>query len=188
MDSPDFTGPSYGSLCCKCSAQFLVYSLAISSSLITSKFSALFSSAASRGTLFCFHIRPDRLSEVQIRISDQAHKVYELCPLFLPNVRLVRLGRHELRMREIRHDSDNDLPGSYRNRIPMIPISFLSDYLGTLYEILLKLPPLFLGWRRSLLISAFLRMMRKSIGKAMSSLWIEKRVKDTAIFIGAAPV
>ena len=64
----------------------------------------------SRGTLFCFHIRPDRLSEVQIRISDQAHKVYELCPLFLPNVRLVRLGRHELRMREIRHDSDNDLP------------------------------------------------------------------------------
>jgi len=80
------------------------------------------------------------------------------------------------------------VPESYRNRIPMIPISFLSDYLETLYEILLKLPPLFLGWRRSLLISAFLRMMRKSIGKAMSSLWIEKRVKDTAIFIGAAPV
>ncbi|MDR3577809.1 MAG: hypothetical protein P4L50_28415 [Anaerolineaceae bacterium] len=65
----------------------------------------------SRGTLFCFHIRPDRLSEVQSRISDQAHKVYELCPLFLPNVRLVRLGRHELRMHEIRHDIDNDLPG-----------------------------------------------------------------------------
>ena len=68
----------------------------------------------SRGTLFCFHIRPDRLSEVQIRISDQAHKVYELCPLFLPNVRLVQLGRHELRMREIRHDSDNDLPGKVK--------------------------------------------------------------------------
>ena len=67
--------------------------------------------ATPRGTLFCFRIRPDRLADVQSRISDQAHNVYELCPLFLPNLRLVRLGAHELEMREIRHDTTNDLPG-----------------------------------------------------------------------------
>jgi hypothetical protein len=67
-----------------------------------------------RGTLFCFRIRPDKLAEVHNRISGQAHEVYELCPLFLPNVRLVQLGRNELRMREIRHDAGNDLPGKVK--------------------------------------------------------------------------
>ena len=65
----------------------------------------------SRGTLFCFRIRPDKLAEVQSRISGQAHEVYELCPLFLPKVRLVQLGRHVLRMREKRPDASNDLQG-----------------------------------------------------------------------------
>jgi len=64
-----------------------------------------------RGTLFCFRIRPDKLAEVQSRISGQAHEVYELCPLFLPKVRLVQLGRHVLRMKEKRPDASNNLPG-----------------------------------------------------------------------------
>lgn len=64
-----------------------------------------------RGTLFCFRIRPDKLAEVQSRISGQAHEVYELCPLFLPKVRLVQLGRHVLRMKEKRPDASNSLPG-----------------------------------------------------------------------------
>lgn len=64
----------------------------------------------SRGTLFCFHLRPDRLAEARNRISGQAREVYELCPLFLPNVRQVQLAQHELRMKEIRHDPANDLP------------------------------------------------------------------------------
>lgn len=64
-----------------------------------------------RGTLFCFRIRPDKLAEVQSRISGQAHEVYELCPLFLPKVRLVQLGRHVLRMKEIRPDASNGLSG-----------------------------------------------------------------------------
>ena len=64
-----------------------------------------------RGTLFSFRIRPDKLAEVQSRISGQAHEVYELCPLFLPKVRLVQLGRHVLRMKEKRLDASNSLPG-----------------------------------------------------------------------------
>jgi len=62
-----------------------------------------------RGTLFAFHIRPDRLDDVKSRISGQAHEIYELCPIFLPNVRHVRLGDHQLVMRTQRHDRTNDL-------------------------------------------------------------------------------
>src|SRR5439155_1667722 len=67
-----------------------------------------------RGTLFCFHIRPDRLTEVRSRVAGQAHEVYELCPLFLPNVRLIQLGENELRMKVIRHDTANDLEGKVK--------------------------------------------------------------------------
>ncbi len=62
------------------------------------------------GTLFCFHIRPDRLEEVQRRISGQAHEVYELCPLFLPHLCLVRLGPNQLTMKVGDHNPANDLP------------------------------------------------------------------------------
>ncbi len=64
-----------------------------------------------RGTLFCFHIRPDRLEEVKRRISGQAHEVYELCPLFLPNLCLVKFGPNQLTMQVGHHDPANDLPG-----------------------------------------------------------------------------
>lgn len=64
-----------------------------------------------RGTLFCFRIRPDRLAEVHSRISGQGHEIYELCPLFLPKVRLVQLGSHFLRMKERRPDASHGLPG-----------------------------------------------------------------------------
>jgi len=65
-----------------------------------------------RGTLFCFHIRPDRLAEVRTRISGQAHEAYELCPLFLPYLTKVRFARHELQMRCLRQDAANDIPGT----------------------------------------------------------------------------
>jgi hypothetical protein len=51
-----------------------------------------------QGTLFCFHLRSDQRAEVERRISGQAHEVYELCPLFLPNLSLVQFGPNTLRM------------------------------------------------------------------------------------------
>ena len=62
-----------------------------------------------QGTLFCFHLRPDQLVKVQQRITGQAHEVYELCPLFLPKVRVVQLGPNTLKMRVGQHDQANDL-------------------------------------------------------------------------------
>ena len=64
-----------------------------------------------KGTLFCFHIRADRRADVAARITGQAHEVYELCPLFLPNLRLVQLGPNELSISVTRRDPNNDIPG-----------------------------------------------------------------------------
>jgi hypothetical protein len=64
-----------------------------------------------RGTVFCFRVRPDRQDEVRRRITGQAHELYELCPLFLPNVRTVQLAQNTLAMKLTRHNPTNDLPG-----------------------------------------------------------------------------
>ena len=62
-----------------------------------------------QGTLFCFRIRPERLEEVKRRVSGQLREVYELCPLFLPNVRFVQLGSNSLKMRIGQRDQAKDL-------------------------------------------------------------------------------
>ncbi|MEN9576661.1 MAG: hypothetical protein RL514_4516 [Verrucomicrobiota bacterium] len=64
-----------------------------------------------QGTLFCFHLRSEARAEVQRRISGQAHEVYELCPLFLPNLSLVQLGPNTLRIVANRTPTA-DLPGT----------------------------------------------------------------------------
>lgn len=62
-----------------------------------------------QGTIFCFHLRPDSLGEVQKRITGQTHEIYELCPLFLPKVRLVQLGPNALKMKVGQSDQANKL-------------------------------------------------------------------------------
>jgi hypothetical protein len=62
-----------------------------------------------RGTVFCFRIRSDRREEVRRKISGQAHELYELCPLFLPNVRTVQLAQNTMEMKPMRHNPANDL-------------------------------------------------------------------------------
>lgn len=66
-----------------------------------------------RGTVFCFRLRPDpdRRQEVGSRITGQEKELYELCPLFLPNLRLVQLAQHELRMSVGQRDTAHDCPG-----------------------------------------------------------------------------
>lgn len=64
-----------------------------------------------RGTLFAFRIRPAREKEVRSRLSGQEHEIYELCPLFLPNLRLVELGPTQLKIQVGRRDASYDLPG-----------------------------------------------------------------------------
>ncbi|HXG49422.1 MAG TPA: hypothetical protein VNO52_17495 [Methylomirabilota bacterium] len=64
-----------------------------------------------RGSVFCFHLRPDRRQEVGSRITGQEKELYELCPLFLPNLRLVQLAQHELRMSVGQRDQAHDCPG-----------------------------------------------------------------------------
>ncbi len=63
-----------------------------------------------RGTVFCFHLRPERKEEVASRITGQERELYELCPLFLPNLRLVQLAQHELRMSVGQRDPAHDCP------------------------------------------------------------------------------
>lgn len=65
-----------------------------------------------RGTLFCFHVRPDRLDDVRHAVEGEADKVYQLCPLFLRSIRLVQLGQHELVMKVTPHELTNDLTGT----------------------------------------------------------------------------
>lgn len=67
-----------------------------------------------RGTVFCFHIRPDRQEEVHRKISGQAHELYELCPLFLPKVRTVQLAQNTMVMKTTRPNPANDLAGKVR--------------------------------------------------------------------------
>jgi hypothetical protein len=67
-----------------------------------------------RGTVFCFRIRPDRREEVRRKISGQAHELYELCPLFLPNVRTVQLAQNTMEMKSTRHNLANDLAGKVK--------------------------------------------------------------------------
>ena len=67
-----------------------------------------------RGTVFCFRIRPDRREEVRRKISGQAHELYELCPLFLPNVRTVQLAQNTMEMKPTRHNPANDLAGKVK--------------------------------------------------------------------------
>lgn len=64
-----------------------------------------------RGTLFAFRIRPDRRNDVASRITGQERELYELCLLFLPNLRLVQLAHHELEMSVGDHDAAHDIPG-----------------------------------------------------------------------------
>jgi hypothetical protein len=59
---------------------------------------AMPSSRAMRGTIFCFRLHDAGAREVRSRISGQAHELYELCPLFLPNVRTVQIGDSTLEM------------------------------------------------------------------------------------------
>jgi hypothetical protein len=70
--------------------------------------------SSKRGTLFAFRIRADRRNEVANRISGQANQVYELCPLFLPNLEQVTLAGTSMGLSVSRHDAANDLPGSVR--------------------------------------------------------------------------
>lgn len=63
-----------------------------------------------RGTVFCFHLRPERRQEVASRITGQERELYELCPLFLPNLRLVQLAQHELRMSVGQRDQAHGCP------------------------------------------------------------------------------
>ena len=67
-----------------------------------------------RGTVFCFRIRPDRREEVRRKISGQTHELYELCPLFLPNVRTVQLAQNTMEMKLTRHNPANDLVGKVK--------------------------------------------------------------------------
>ncbi len=64
-----------------------------------------------RGALFCFHLRPDRRGEVASRITGQERELYELCPLFLPNLRLVQLAQHQIEMSVAGHDAAHDIAG-----------------------------------------------------------------------------
>lgn len=65
----------------------------------------------SRGTLFCFHLRPERRGGVASRITGQERELYELCPLFLPNLRVVQLAHHELQMSVSGSDIAHVVPG-----------------------------------------------------------------------------
>ncbi|MBI4660372.1 MAG: hypothetical protein HY735_16170 [Verrucomicrobia bacterium] len=65
-----------------------------------------------RGTLFCFHLRPDRCSEVEARVTGQERELYELCPLFLPNLRLIQLAHQELEMAVSDNDTADNVSGS----------------------------------------------------------------------------
>lgn len=67
-----------------------------------------------RGTVFAFHLRKEKQAEVRSRVSGQAEQLYEICPLFLPNLRSVRFGPHEMRMRVGQHDPKHDLIGRVR--------------------------------------------------------------------------
>ena len=67
-----------------------------------------------RGTVFAFHLREEKQAEVRSRVSGQVEQLYELCPLFLPNLRTVRFGPHERRMRVGQHDPKYDLVGRVR--------------------------------------------------------------------------
>lgn len=85
----------------------------------------------SRGTLFCFHVRPERLEEVRNRVDGPAHGIYELCPLFLPNLRLVQVGATELRMNVAPHKAADDLPGRVEAERVTLVIRSLAEDGGT---------------------------------------------------------
>lgn len=60
-----------------------------------------------RGTVFCFHLHEEGRAEVAGRITGEASEVYELCPLFLPNLARVQRGKAEL-SRELKPVAAND--------------------------------------------------------------------------------
>ena len=57
----------------------------------------------SRGAAFCLHLHDAGQNEVARRITGQSREVYELCPLFLPNLKCVTVQNNSLRMVEGRN-------------------------------------------------------------------------------------
>jgi hypothetical protein len=53
-----------------------------------------------RGAAFCLHLHAAGQKEVARRITGQSREVYELCPLFLPNLKAVTVQKNGLKMVE----------------------------------------------------------------------------------------
>lgn len=81
-----------------------------------------------RGTAFCFHLHPDGVAEVTKRIQGQKSELDELCPLFLPYLRTVRIGPNELHMTDGRNLAADELPDVVRaSRITLTTKSHEND-------------------------------------------------------------
>jgi hypothetical protein len=72
--------------------------------------------APERGTVFCFHLHEEGRQEVAGRITGEASEVYELCPLFLPNLALVQRGQAELSRQLKDPDAADGIPGTVEAR------------------------------------------------------------------------
>ena len=72
--------------------------------------------APKRGSVFCFHLHEEGQHEVAGRITGEAGKVYELCPLFLPNLGFVQRGEAELTRELEGLDVADGLPGAVEGR------------------------------------------------------------------------
>ncbi|MBN9688984.1 MAG: ATP-binding protein [Verrucomicrobia bacterium] len=72
--------------------------------------------APERGTVFCFHLHEEGRQEVAGRITGEASEVYELCPLFLPNLFLVQRGQAELSRQLKDPDANDSIPGTVEAR------------------------------------------------------------------------
>lgn len=69
-----------------------------------------------RGTAFCFHLHAAGQKEVAARMTGESGEIYELCPLFLPNLARVQRGEAEL-SRELKSVAANDgVPGAVEAR------------------------------------------------------------------------